>query len=135
MEKGWEEISRTTTLLPSKSCVHIVRDPICLEPDIQSISQCPACPKTFVNGEYLHGHWQRRHPEYVTLIPSTAAVVSPVQNSPPPSTSTSPIVAPNKEISELKERLQTAEKQLQNEQQLLHSIMDKVVLDVYCLVY
>lgn len=32
----------------------------------------------------------------------------------------------NEEISELKERLQLAEKQLQNEQQLLHAVMEKV---------
>ena len=37
-----------------------------------------------------------------------------------------PTVLHNEEISELKERLQLAEKQLQNEQQLLHTVMEKV---------
>ncbi|XP_057371850.2 cilium assembly protein DZIP1L-like [Daphnia carinata] len=113
----------------------------------QHYYRCPACPKTFFNGEYLHGHWQRRHPEYVTVISSnpaaTAARVSPVQPSTPvketfspvpPVTVSSPIKTcdtpgepyQNKEISELKERLQLAEAQLQNEQQLLHSVIEKM---------
>ena len=37
-----------------------------------------------------------------------------------------PTVLHNEEISELKERLKLAEKQLQNEQQLLHTVMEKV---------
>ena len=96
-------------------------------------NQCPSCPKTFLNGEFLHGHWQRRHPEYVNNIISTSAPVadSPVQ----PVVISSPVkvfcndtptVLHNEEISELKERLQLAEKQLQNEQQLLHTVMEKV---------
>ena len=77
-----------------------------------------------MNGEYLHSHWQRRHPEYVTVIPSTIADVVPaVQHSSP----TPDPITHNKEITELKERLQSAEKQLQNEQHLLHSIMEKVL--------
>ncbi|KAI9561289.1 hypothetical protein GHT06_012245 [Daphnia sinensis] len=111
----------------------------------QHYYRCPACPKTFFNGEFLHGHWQRRHPEYVTVISSnpTAARVSPVQPSTPvketfspvpPVTVPSPIKTydtsggpdQNKEISELKERLQLAEAKLQNEQQLLHSVIEKM---------
>ncbi|KZS04874.1 Uncharacterized protein APZ42_032069 [Daphnia magna] len=107
--------------------------------------RCPACPKTFFNGEYLHGHWQRRHPEYVTVISSNPAAPrqSPVQPSTPVKETFSPAPAvtvsspiktndtsggpcQNKEISELKERLQLAEAQLQNEQQLLHSVIEKM---------
>lgn len=38
----------------------------------------------------------------------------------------------NKEIRELKERLQLAEAQLQNEQQLLHSVIEKVMTQKNC---
>ena len=95
--------------------------------------QCPVCHKTFLNGEFLHGHWQRRHPEYVATIISPAGPVahSPIQpiiiSSPiKTSTETPAKIVHNEEISELKERLQLAEKQLQNEQQLLHTVIEKV---------
>jgi hypothetical protein len=52
--------------------------------------------------------------------------VQPVITSPVKVCHDAPIVVPNEEISELKERLQLAEKQLQNEQQLLHTVMEKV---------
>jgi hypothetical protein len=69
---------------------------------------------------------------------STAALVAsnspiqPVTISSPIKVFTPPTSPPvvhsnqNEEISELKERLQLAEKQLQNEQQLLHAVMEKV---------
>lgn len=119
--------------------------------DQKNYYRCPACPKTFFNGEYLHGHWQRRHPEYVTVISSNPAAPrqSPVQPSTPVKETFSPAPAvtvsspiktndasggpcQNKEISELKERLQLAEAQLQNEQQLLHSVIEKVMTQKNC---
>lgn len=58
------------------------------------------------------------------MIPPTT-VSSPVKQSPSlPPLVDSPSVS---EMSELKMRLQSAEKQLQNEQQLLHSILEKVL--------
>ena len=59
----------------------------------------------------------------------TNSPVQPVTISPPIkfSVETSGVVH-NEEISELKERLQLAEKQLQNEQQLLHVVMEKVCI-------
>jgi hypothetical protein len=66
-----------------------------------------------------------------TAAPVANSPIQPITISSPIKIFTPPISPPvvhnqNEEISELKERLQLAEKQLQNEQQLLHAVMEKV---------
>ena len=78
--------------------------------------QCPWCIKTFLNGDYLAGHLQRRHQK--TFISSVGSKVkeekATVQTT------------GGDELDELKTRLQAAENQLKQEQFLLHQIINKV---------
>lgn len=64
----------------------------------------------------------------MTIIPSTTlSPVGKITSSPSVVTTPDPPLVPKvDEIHDLKLRLQSAEKQLQNENQLLHSILEKV---------
>lgn len=91
--------------------------------------QCPFCPKAFLNSSFLQGHISRRHGNS-----AGSGSGEPYNKAPSPDQGVGDSLAVNHhmdaELSQIKERLQATEAQLQEERRILASLRRKVKKDI-----